>query len=128
MSRCPIAAWHPSDYAGSSDPARLATIAAEDAVVPEAMLRGHFRRACGPGWALVGDAGHFEHPAAAQGIGDAIEQGVYVADAVTGRDPDLATFAAWRDDAVAEHYEWSFELGRWPVEHRDGTCLWRARR
>ena len=88
-------------------------------VAPEAMLRGHFRRACGPGWALVGDAGHFEHPAAAQGIGDAIDQGVYVADAVTGRDPDLATFAAWRDDSVAQHYEWSFELGRWPVHHRD---------
>jgi 2-polyprenyl-6-methoxyphenol hydroxylase-like FAD-dependent oxidoreductase len=40
-------------------------------VVPETMMRGHYRQACGPGWALLGDAGHFKHPTTAQGIGDA---------------------------------------------------------
>ena len=46
------------------------------------MLRGFFRPAAGPGWALVGDAGHFKHPATAQGISDAIEQALHVAGAV----------------------------------------------
>ena len=59
-------------------------------VVPETMLRGFFRPATGPGWALVGDAGHFKHPATAQGISDAIEQALHVADAVARSDPDLA--------------------------------------
>ena len=51
---------------------------------PETMLRGFFRQASGPGWALVGDAGHFKHPATAQGISDAIEQAIHVADALGG--------------------------------------------
>ncbi|MDX6637646.1 MAG: hypothetical protein QOJ01_1157, partial [Solirubrobacterales bacterium] len=46
-------------------------------------MRGFFRRAAGPGWALVGDAGHFKHPGTAQGIGDAVEQAIHVADALS---------------------------------------------
>ena len=56
-------------------------------VAPEPMLRGFFRRACGPGWALAGDAGHFKHPVTAQGISDAVEQAWFVADALLGADP-----------------------------------------
>ena len=45
-------------------------------------MRGFFRRPNGPGWALLGDACHFKHPGTAQGIGDALEQGVFVAEAL----------------------------------------------
>ena len=84
-------------------------------VVPETMMRGFYRRANGPGWVLVGDAGHFKHPGTAQGISDAVEQAVYVADALSGSDPELAGFHDWRRDRSKEHYEWSFVYGSWPV-------------
>ena len=83
-------------------------------VVPETMLRGFFKQAAGPGWALVGDAGHFKHPATAQGISDAIEQALYVADAVTGSDPDLSGYEEWRDRRAEGHYDWSFQFGSFP--------------
>jgi 2-polyprenyl-6-methoxyphenol hydroxylase-like FAD-dependent oxidoreductase len=83
-------------------------------VVPETMMRGFFRQAHGPGWALVGDAGHFKHPATAQGISDAVEQAVHLADSLTGADPDLEGLAAWRRERSTEHYEWSYLYGSWP--------------
>lgn len=82
-------------------------------VAPETMLRGFFRQASGPGWALIGDAGHFKHPATAQGISDAIEQALYVANALT-TDEDLSAYEAWRDERAREHYEWSFDYSRLP--------------
>lgn len=83
-------------------------------VAPETMLRGFFRRASGPGWALVGDAGHFKHPATAQGISDAVEQALHVADALTGPGEDLSGYEAWREERAHEHYEWSFDYSRLP--------------
>lgn len=83
-------------------------------VAPESLLRGYFRTPTGPGWALVGDACHFKHPGTAQGIGDAIEQAIYVADGVSGADPELAGYEAWRDERASEHYAWSFSWGRFP--------------
>ena len=83
-------------------------------VAPETMLRGFLRQATGPGWALVGDAGHFKHPATAQGISDAIEQALHVADALTGPGEDLSNYEAWRDERAREHYEWSFDYARLP--------------
>jgi flavin-dependent dehydrogenase len=35
----------------------------------------YFRRSSGPGWALVGDAGHFKDPVIAQGVRDAVYYG-----------------------------------------------------
>jgi len=83
-------------------------------VAPETMLRGFFRQAAGPGWALVGDAGHFKHPATAQGISDAIEQSLHVATALTTPGEDLSTYEAWREERAREHYEWSFDYSRLP--------------
>lgn len=83
-------------------------------VAPETMLRGFFRQATGPGWALIGDAGHFKHPSTAQGISDAIEQALHVADALTGTGEDLSSYESWRDERAREHYEWSFDYGRLP--------------
>ena len=83
-------------------------------VAPESLMRGFFRAPNGPGWALVGDACHFKHPGTAQGIGDAVEQAVYVADALSGAQPSLDRYQHWRDERAAEHYEWSFAWGRFP--------------
>lgn len=83
-------------------------------VVPETMVRGSYKRASGPGWALVGDSGHFKHPSTAQGISDAIEQAVHVVGAVNGADPRLESYERWRDARAAEHYELSFTFATWP--------------
>jgi 2-polyprenyl-6-methoxyphenol hydroxylase-like FAD-dependent oxidoreductase len=83
-------------------------------VAPEPMLRGFFRPACGPGWALVGDAGHFKHPVTAQGISDAVEQAWFVADALLGGDSALDGYSDWRDGRAIEHYEWSFQSAHLP--------------
>jgi 2-polyprenyl-6-methoxyphenol hydroxylase-like FAD-dependent oxidoreductase len=91
-----------------------AELVTEVATAPEPLMRGFFRRPTGPGWALVGDACHFKHPGTAQGIGDALEQGVYVAEALSGAAGSLDGYEGWRDDRAAEHYEWSFTWGRFP--------------
>lgn len=82
-------------------------------VVPETMMRGFFRRSDGPGWVLVGDAGHFKHPGTAQGISDAVEQSIFVAQAL--QDGDLSSYDGWRSKRSRGHYEWSFLYGSWPV-------------
>ncbi|MFE2999264.1 NAD(P)/FAD-dependent oxidoreductase [Nocardia sp. NPDC059246] len=43
-------------------------------------LASYFRRATGPGWALIGDAGHFKDPVLGQGIRDALWAGRTVAE------------------------------------------------
>ena len=92
-------------------------------LAPETMLRGFFRRANGPGWALVGDAGHFKNPSTAQGISDAIEQALHVAGALTGPAESLDGYEAWRDDRAREHYEWSFDFARFPKPEVAGTVF-----
>lgn len=82
---------------------------------PETMLRGFFKQATGLGWALVGDAGHFKHPASAQGISDAIEQALWVANALNGKDPMLQGYERWRDARADGHYQLSFTFATWPV-------------
>ncbi len=84
------------------------------AVAPEPLMQGFFRTASGPGWALLGDASHFKHPGTAQGISDAVEQALYIAEALSGTEESLDAYAAWRDDRAAEHYEWSFAWGHFP--------------
>ncbi|MGE5407562.1 MAG: FAD-dependent monooxygenase, partial [Syntrophothermus sp.] len=83
-------------------------------VAPESLMRGYFRAASGPGWALLGDACHFKHPGTAQGIADAVEQARYLADALSGDDPLLERYGAWRDERASEHFEWSYSWGRFP--------------
>lgn len=87
-------------------------------VAPESLMRGFFRRPTGPGWALLGDACHFKHPGTAQGICDAVEQAIYIAESLSGSEPSLAGYEEWRDARAAEHYDWSFAWGRFP---RPGT-------
>lgn len=89
-------------------------------VAPESLMRGFFRRPSGPGWALVGDACHFKHPGTAQGIGDAVEQAIYVAEGIAGRDPELTGYEEWRDARAREHYDWSYLWGRFPRPQSEG--------
>ncbi|HET9198412.1 MAG TPA: NAD(P)/FAD-dependent oxidoreductase [Solirubrobacterales bacterium] len=101
------------DGAGQQGPIRLA---------PETMLRGFFRRANGPGWALIGDAGHFKNPSTAQGISDAIEQSLRVAAELTAGE-SLDGYAAWRDERAREHYEWSFDFARFAKPEAAGPIF-----
>lgn len=62
---------------------------------------GFVRRAWGPGWALVGDAGYFRDPSTAHGITDALRDAELLARAVLrGTEEALADYQAARD-AVA---------------------------
>jgi 2-polyprenyl-6-methoxyphenol hydroxylase-like FAD-dependent oxidoreductase len=81
-------------------------------VAPESLLRGFYRKPAGPGWALVGDAGQFKHPGTAQGIGDAVEQALYVAEALSSPNESLDGYEAWRDAKSEQQYDWSFGWGR----------------
>ena len=82
--------------------------------VPESALRGFFRTPAGPGWALIGDACHFKHPATGQGISDALSQASFVATALCAGDGDLAGYESWRDEQAAEHYDFAYQMGRFP--------------
>lgn len=95
---------------------RRASRIGEPRLAPESMLRGYFREPAGPGWALLGDAAHFKHPATAQGIGDAIDQATWVADALTGGPGELTGYRRWRDESAAEHYAFSYQFARFPTE------------
>ncbi|HZE17766.1 MAG TPA: hypothetical protein VE197_19845 [Mycobacterium sp.] len=63
----------------------------------------YFRRSAGPGWVLVGDAGHFKDFTPAQGIADALRQATTLAESITagldsaaGPDPALHRWRRWR--------------------------------
>lgn len=73
--------------------------------------RNFFRTAAGPGWALVGDAGHHHDSITARGISDAFMQAQMLADRVTGQlddpmalDKAVAAYARDRDDALIDDY------------------------
>lgn len=86
------------------------------------MLRweGFFREASGPGWVLVGDAGHFKDPTPGQGIDDAFRQVQTLAPAIVrslgksdcDQDKALANWERWRDEDAAEHYWFATDLGK----------------
>jgi flavin-dependent dehydrogenase len=83
---------------------------------------GFMRRAHGPGWALVGDAGAFRDPITAHGITDALRDAEWLSDALLhGTDRALEEFEAARDatvlplldvtDAVAS-FDWELDQVR----------------
>lgn len=111
-------------YSDWFDPGRLAS--AEQVggirVAPETMLRGFFRQGAGPGWALLGDAGHFKNPSTAQGISDAIEQSLHVAGELLDGE-SLDGYETWRDARAREHYEWSFDFASFPKPETAGPIF-----
>lgn len=54
---------------------RVAGATGASRLIATADLPSFFRASAGPGWALVGDAGHFKDPTLAQGMRDALEFG-----------------------------------------------------
>ena len=78
---------------------------------------GYFREAAGPGWALLGDAGHSKDPSPAQGIADALGHAERLADAIeTGLDSDdidsaLRHWWRWRDNDGYEMHWFAADLG-----------------
>ena len=63
--------------------------------------RNFFRQATGPGWALIGDAGHHKDSISGRGITDAFLQARLLVDHID----DLSAFGAARDDLLMEHYQ-----------------------
>jgi menaquinone-9 beta-reductase len=79
---------------------------------------GYFREAAGPGWALLGDAGHFKDPTPAQGIADALRQAERLAAAVEAGlggavniDDELDRWWRWRDQDAYEMHRFATDLG-----------------
>ena len=67
---------------------------------------GFFRRACGPGWALVGDAGYFKDPLTAHGITDALRDAELLASAIdAGSERAFADYEAQRDAASIDLFQ-----------------------
>jgi 2-polyprenyl-6-methoxyphenol hydroxylase-like FAD-dependent oxidoreductase len=88
---------------------------------------GFFRESAGPGWALVGDAGHFKDPTPGQGISDALRQAVELAGAIEtalggAEDADrvLRAWWSWRDRDAWEMYWFAGDMasGRTPLLSR----------
>ncbi len=84
-----------------------------------ANMRGFFRPSAGPGWALVGDAGHFKDPTPGQGIADALRQAEKLAAAIPraldgghgGADEVLRNWWRWRDEDAWEMYWLAHDMG-----------------
>jgi 2-polyprenyl-6-methoxyphenol hydroxylase-like FAD-dependent oxidoreductase len=85
---------------------------------------GFFRRSAGPGWVLVGDAGHFKDPTPGQGIADALRQVERLAPAIersiaapVPNDEPLERWWRWRDKDAWDMYWFAADMGRsdsWP--------------
>jgi menaquinone-9 beta-reductase len=78
---------------------------------------GYFREAAGPGWVLLGDAGHFKDPTPGQGIGDAFRQARQLAPAIAdglgngSLDSAMRRWWRWRDDDAYEMYWFASDMG-----------------
>lgn len=80
---------------------------------------GYFRESAGPGWVLVGDAGHFKDPSPGQGITDALRQAEHLAgDVVDGLsgikslDTAMRDWWRWRDADARDMAWFAADLGR----------------
>ena len=76
---------------------------------------GFFRESAGPGWVLVGDAGHFKDPTPGQGIADALRQVEKLAPAIEralgGDERALGDWWTWRDRDAWEMYWFAHDMG-----------------
>jgi 2-polyprenyl-6-methoxyphenol hydroxylase-like FAD-dependent oxidoreductase len=76
---------------------RLAAAAPPDRTWTFTGRAGYRRRACGPGWALVGDAGYFKDPLSAHGITDALRDAELLARAIVAAPEALGGYEQTRD-------------------------------
>ncbi|MYS05943.1 FAD-dependent oxidoreductase, partial [Streptomyces sp. SID6041] len=93
-----------------------------------------FRQASGPGWALVGDAGHHKDSITARGISDAFLQAELLARHVGGRldgdpallDQALDAYGKDRDGALQPGYEATLAVARLDEQHPSRLAMLRA--
>jgi 2-polyprenyl-6-methoxyphenol hydroxylase-like FAD-dependent oxidoreductase len=98
----------------------VAGMSREGSIRTMANMPGFFRESAGPGWVLVGDAGHFKDPTPGQGIADALRQAEKLAPAIVRAlggghgDPDavLREWWRWRDDDAWEMYWFAHDMGK----------------
>jgi flavin-dependent dehydrogenase len=93
-------------------------------VIGSTRLEGYYRQHTGAGWALIGDAAHFKHPAAAQGIGDAFHAAQVLAGAII-RGDWMTTYPAWREGESREIYAFCKHLAE-PPGHESMRTLMHA--
>jgi 2-polyprenyl-6-methoxyphenol hydroxylase-like FAD-dependent oxidoreductase len=103
---------------------QLAGTTAADRLYGTGDQRNFFRQAYGPGWALVGDAGHHKDSINAHGITDSFVQSELLAGELGGDDPAaaisdpvrldaaLARFAASRDEQMTPNYRTNLVTAR----------------
>jgi flavin-dependent dehydrogenase len=87
---------------------------------------GILRRAVGPGWALVGDAGYFKDPLTAHGISDALRDAEFLSRAVVDGGPDaLAEYERTRDRLSLPLFDIAESIAayRWDLDEIRGLLL-----
>jgi flavin-dependent dehydrogenase len=101
-------------------------------VEPDGKVRGtvkeryFFRRGAGPGWALVGDAGHHKEFVIGDGITEALIQAETLAAAIReGREEALIRWWRERDVEALPGYFWGREEGAPGPPSLLETLLWR---
>ena len=83
-----------------------------------ASAKNFVRKAGGPGWALIGDAGITMDPITAAGISNALLQADLVTDAIdqglsnNSLDAEIVDFESRRDSALLPHYEFTVDMAR----------------
>ena len=89
-------------------------------------LPNFFRRPCGPGWALVGDAAHHKDPVGARGIADALQQAELLARVLAGVLGDrgrisaaLRSYAAELGRRFTGAYENALQLARFQMSEQE---------
>lgn len=110
---------------------RLSAGRREERFVGTGRLPNQFRRSTGPGWALLGDAGHHKDPGTARGITDAFTHAELLAAALheglTGARPldeALAGYEAARDTDAMPFFEFNCGLAALePPDARTGELL-----
>lgn len=95
--------------------------------------RNFLRVPCGPGWALVGDAGHKKDPCTAQGISDAFidaDECAAVIDHGLRGEEDLAVgLAAWhaaRDARLVPLHQMTIQMARFAAQDEHERALFQA--
>ncbi len=108
---------------------RLADARIEGKLLGVRGIPNHFRVPFGPGWALTGDAAYLKDPLTGTGIADAINQSIWLAqaldDVLNGADWDktLGQYHRYRDDTMEPMYRITLES----VRRRDpssGELAW----
>jgi flavin-dependent dehydrogenase len=106
---------------GSVSPTLAARMGAGRVVSPvrgAVRLPNHVRRATGPGWALVGDAGYHRDPITGHGITDAFRDAELLTRSIDlhlrGGAVDLSEYEVTRDAALRETFDLTCAMARYP--------------